>query len=136
MQISSLKPFLTLDPSEEHKQDFSCLSTSCGGASPDITGFMSSCEHGTGRGSTDRQYLFINGRPCEFDKVELLSSVHVSPILQLCLCLCLCCSCVYVYVYAAVVSMSMLQLCLCLCLCCLWKNVSVLVPQTFYNFLL
>ena len=34
-----------------------------------ISGFVSSSEHGKGRGSTDRQFFFINRRPCDFHKV-------------------------------------------------------------------
>ncbi|XP_071963047.1 mismatch repair endonuclease PMS2-like isoform X2 [Antedon mediterranea] len=35
-----------------------------------ISGYISSCEHGSGRSSTDRQYYFINSRPCDFPKVS------------------------------------------------------------------
>ncbi|XP_055918362.1 mismatch repair endonuclease PMS2 [Eupeodes corollae] len=31
----------------------------------ELEGFISSCEHGKGRGSKDRQYFFVNSRPCE-----------------------------------------------------------------------
>lgn len=35
----------------------------------EFTGFISSCAHGSGRSSTDRQFYFVNSRPCEPVKV-------------------------------------------------------------------
>ncbi len=35
-----------------------------------VTGYVSSSEHGKGRGSSDRQFYFINQRPCDFSKVR------------------------------------------------------------------
>ena len=35
-------------------------------------GFVSSCAHGQGRSCADRQYYFINGRPCDPSKVSKL----------------------------------------------------------------
>ncbi|CAJ0575297.1 unnamed protein product, partial [Mesorhabditis spiculigera] len=32
-------------------------------------GFISSCEHGNGRSSADRQFVFVNGRPVDYPKV-------------------------------------------------------------------
>lgn len=62
-------------PSVEHKEEFTCHLT------PEeppfsVRGFVSSCEHGSGRGSVDRQYYFINGRPCEIEKVGHLLILH------------------------------------------------------------
>lgn len=34
-----------------------------------ISGFISHCAHGVGRSSTDRQFFFINRRPCDPAKV-------------------------------------------------------------------
>ncbi|KAL0822689.1 hypothetical protein ABMA28_004709 [Loxostege sticticalis] len=34
-----------------------------------FTGFISSCAHGSGRSSTDRQFYFVNSRPCEPTKI-------------------------------------------------------------------
>ena len=34
-----------------------------------LTGFVSRCDHGAGRSTTDRQYTFINKRPCDLPKV-------------------------------------------------------------------
>lgn len=35
----------------------------------EFTGFISSCAHGSGRSSGDRQFYFVNSRPCEPSKV-------------------------------------------------------------------
>ena len=35
-----------------------------------ISGFISRCNHGYGRSSTDRQFFFINKRPCDHAKVS------------------------------------------------------------------
>ncbi|CAH1398184.1 unnamed protein product [Nezara viridula] len=34
-----------------------------------LEGYISSCAHGSGRGSNDRQFYFINSRPCEPQKI-------------------------------------------------------------------
>jgi len=39
-----------------------------------MTGFLSKPASNSGRNSSDRQYLFINGRPCDLPKVMKLSS--------------------------------------------------------------
>jgi len=42
-----------------------------------IDGFISSVEHGKGRSSNDRQYFFINSRPCDSQKVfRLINEVY------------------------------------------------------------
>ncbi|CAG4950591.1 unnamed protein product [Colias eurytheme] len=35
----------------------------------ELEGYISSCEHGSGRSSTDRQFYYVNSRPCEPTKV-------------------------------------------------------------------
>ncbi|XP_063363286.1 mismatch repair endonuclease PMS2 [Cydia amplana] len=35
----------------------------------EFTGFISSCAHGSGRSSTDRQFFYVNSRPCEPTKI-------------------------------------------------------------------
>ena len=35
-----------------------------------VSGFVSSCVHGQGRNSNDRQFYFVNGRPCEPAKLS------------------------------------------------------------------
>ncbi|NXW13065.1 PMS2 endonuclease, partial [Circaetus pectoralis] len=42
-----------------------------------ITGFISRCDHGVGRSTTDRQFFFINQRPCDPAKVvKLVNEVY------------------------------------------------------------
>ncbi|VDN19491.1 unnamed protein product [Cylicostephanus goldi] len=35
----------------------------------EFTGFVSSCEHGYGRSSTDRQFIYVNQRPVDYSKI-------------------------------------------------------------------
>ncbi|CAB3260375.1 unnamed protein product [Arctia plantaginis] len=43
----------------------------------ELTGFISSCAHGSGRSSTDRQFYFINSRPCEPTKLmKLVNEIY------------------------------------------------------------
>lgn len=42
-----------------------------------LTGFVSRCDHGAGRSATDRQYIYINKRPCDLPKViRLVNEVY------------------------------------------------------------
>ncbi|CAN8030988.1 unnamed protein product [Ixodes persulcatus] len=42
-----------------------------------IEGFVSTCTHGGGRSSSDRQFIFINSRPCELPKLtKLVNAVY------------------------------------------------------------
>lgn len=42
-----------------------------------IEGFVSTCAHGGGRSSSDRQFIFINSRPCELPKLtKLVNAVY------------------------------------------------------------
>ncbi|KAJ8713366.1 hypothetical protein PYW07_013736 [Mythimna separata] len=43
----------------------------------EFTGFISSCAHGSGRSSTDRQFYYINSRPCEPTKImKLINEIY------------------------------------------------------------
>ena len=35
-----------------------------------LSGFVSSCRHGDGRGAADRQFYYINSRPCDPTKIS------------------------------------------------------------------
>ncbi|XP_058123674.1 mismatch repair endonuclease PMS2 [Anopheles ziemanni] len=55
-----------------------------------IEGYISSCAHGSGRGSKDRQFFFINSRPCEPKQISKLVNdayhrynVHQHPFVYL-----------------------------------------------------
>ncbi|KAJ8716237.1 hypothetical protein PYW08_013522 [Mythimna loreyi] len=42
-----------------------------------FTGFISSCAHGSGRSSTDRQFYYINSRPCEPTKImKIINEIY------------------------------------------------------------
>ncbi|XP_065887523.1 mismatch repair endonuclease PMS2-like [Dysidea avara] len=56
-----------------------------------ITGYISRCNHGCGRGSNDRQFYFINNRPCDHPKLARvvnetyhLYNRHQQPFVVLC----------------------------------------------------
>uniref|UniRef100_A0A669QM98 Mismatch repair endonuclease PMS2 n=1 Tax=Phasianus colchicus TaxID=9054 RepID=A0A669QM98_PHACC len=69
-QLQSLIPFVQLPPNEAVCEEYGLKST-------DITGFISRCDHGVGRSTTDRQFFFINQRPCDPAKVvKLVNEVY------------------------------------------------------------
>lgn len=37
-----------------------------------LSGYVSSCVHGEGRNAADRQFLFVNKRPCDNSKVNFM----------------------------------------------------------------
>ncbi|KAI8426489.1 hypothetical protein MSG28_005305 [Choristoneura fumiferana] len=57
----------------ENSQDITCSQKSQGYKNivdqVKFTGFISSCAHGSGRSSTDRQFFYVNSRPCEPIKI-------------------------------------------------------------------
>ncbi|EDL19032.1 mismatch repair endonuclease PMS2 [Mus musculus] len=71
-QLQSLIPFVQLPPSDAVCEEYG-LSTS---RTPQnlfyVSGFISQCTHGAGRSATDRQFFFINQRPCDPAKVSKL----------------------------------------------------------------
>nr|XP_026259957.1 mismatch repair endonuclease PMS2 [Urocitellus parryii] len=71
-QLQSLIPFIQLPPSDSVCEEYGL---SCSDALHNlfyISGFISGCAHGVGRSSTDRQFFFINRRPCDPAKVSRL----------------------------------------------------------------
>ncbi|XP_064388843.1 mismatch repair endonuclease PMS2-like isoform X2 [Halichondria panicea] len=57
-----------------------------------LSGYVSRCNHGYGRGSTDRQFFFFNNRPCDYSKLsKLVNEVyhcynrHQYPFIVLCI---------------------------------------------------
>uniref|UniRef100_A0A3Q1M1S8 Mismatch repair endonuclease PMS2 n=1 Tax=Bos taurus TaxID=9913 RepID=A0A3Q1M1S8_BOVIN len=71
-QLQSLIPFVQLPPSDSICEEYGL---SCSQALHNlfcISGFVSHCAHGVGRSSTDRQFFFINRRPCDPSKVSRL----------------------------------------------------------------
>ncbi|XP_060029238.1 mismatch repair endonuclease PMS2 isoform X2 [Erinaceus europaeus] len=76
-QLQSLIPFVQLPPSDPVCEEFGL---SCSDALHNllsISGFISHCAHGVGRSSADRQFFFINRRPCDPAKVcRLVNEVY------------------------------------------------------------
>ena len=71
-QVQTLMPFQQHKPSDEDCSELG-IDTSKLSAQEDlfqITGYISKPEHGMGRSSADRQFLFINKRPCDLMKVS------------------------------------------------------------------
>nr|XP_044999278.1 mismatch repair endonuclease PMS2 isoform X2 [Jaculus jaculus] len=71
-QLQSLIPFVQMAPSDSVCEEYGL---SCSESLHDlfhISGFISRCTHGVGRSSTDRQFFFINQRPCDPAKVSRL----------------------------------------------------------------
>lgn len=74
--FQSLLPFKVKSPSSEELQSFDISDVE---HEPDIKlkGFISSCSHGSGRSATDRQFYFINNRPCDPMKIaKLVNDVY------------------------------------------------------------
>uniref|UniRef100_A0A1B0CBD2 Putative dna mismatch repair protein n=1 Tax=Lutzomyia longipalpis TaxID=7200 RepID=A0A1B0CBD2_LUTLO len=57
--------FLELDLEEVRTEDLEKLNV----MQFSINGWISSCSHGAGRSSRDRQFIYINSRPCEMKKI-------------------------------------------------------------------
>ncbi|KGL83152.1 Mismatch repair endonuclease PMS2, partial [Tinamus guttatus] len=71
-QLQSLIPFVQLPPSEAVCEEYGLNTTNTPQNFYRITGFISRCDHGVGRSATDRQFFFINQRPCDPAKVSKL----------------------------------------------------------------
>ncbi|XP_020655264.3 mismatch repair endonuclease PMS2 [Pogona vitticeps] len=69
-QVQSLIPFVQLPPSDLVCEEYGLNPSDMPMKFYDITGFLSRCDHGVGRSSTDRQFFFINQRPCDSAKVS------------------------------------------------------------------
>ncbi|NXG01543.1 PMS2 endonuclease, partial [Sakesphorus luctuosus] len=76
-QLQSLIPFVQLPPSETICEEYGLNSADLPQNLYSITGFISRCDHGVGRSATDRQFFFINQRPCDPAKVvKLVNEVY------------------------------------------------------------
>ncbi|XP_045212126.2 mismatch repair endonuclease PMS2-like [Mercenaria mercenaria] len=67
-QPQSLLEFKKIDPNDDQCSEFGIKKDSTSLFS--IEGYVSKCEHGQGRSSTDRQFFFINGRPFDSNKLS------------------------------------------------------------------
>ncbi|CAB1448352.1 unnamed protein product [Pleuronectes platessa] len=68
-QLQSLLPFHQLSPTENIIEEYGLTDADIPKQLFTITGFVSRGDHGVGRSATDRQYFFINNRPCDPLKV-------------------------------------------------------------------
>ncbi|NWW43931.1 PMS2 endonuclease, partial [Pedionomus torquatus] len=76
-QLQSLIPFVQLPPKETVCEEYGLNATDMPQNLYSITGFISRCDHGAGRSATDRQFFFINQRPCDPAKVvKLVNEVY------------------------------------------------------------
>ena len=65
--------FRQINPTTEDCEELGLESSELGDNSIfSLTGFVSSCAHKTGRSTNDRQYVFINKRPCDMPKLTRL----------------------------------------------------------------
>ncbi|CAN9508609.1 unnamed protein product [Ophioblennius macclurei] len=68
-QLQSLLSFHQLSPTENVIEEYGLKDTDLPKQLFTISGFVSQGEHGVGRSATDRQFFFINNRPCDPLKV-------------------------------------------------------------------
>ncbi|XP_063284941.1 mismatch repair endonuclease PMS2 [Pelobates fuscus] len=69
-QLQSVIPFVQLPPSETVCEEYGLSYADLPHGFYNITGYISRSDHGVGRSSTDRQFFFINQRPCDPVKVS------------------------------------------------------------------
>ncbi|XP_044159563.1 mismatch repair endonuclease PMS2-like isoform X1 [Bufo gargarizans] len=78
-QLQNLIPFEQLPPSESVCEEYGLNHADVLGGFYSISGYISRCDHGVGRSSTDRQFYFINQRPCDPAKViKIVNEVYHS----------------------------------------------------------
>ncbi|NXW28967.1 PMS2 endonuclease, partial [Phaetusa simplex] len=76
-QLQTLIPFVQLPPNEAVCEEYGLNATDIPLNLYSIAGFISRCDHGVGRSTTDRQFFFINQRPCDPAKVvKLVNEVY------------------------------------------------------------
>ncbi|NXD25761.1 PMS2 endonuclease, partial [Spelaeornis formosus] len=76
-QLQSLIPFVQLPPSEAVCEEYGLKPADMPQNLYSITGFISHCDHHVGRSTTDRQFFFINQRPCDPAKVvKIVNEVY------------------------------------------------------------
>ncbi|KAJ8245970.1 hypothetical protein GJAV_G00262280 [Gymnothorax javanicus] len=71
-QLQSLIPFQQQPATEAVKEEYGLGGAGVSESFFTITGFVSLGDHGVGRSATDRQFYYINNRPCDPSKVSKL----------------------------------------------------------------
>ncbi|XP_056017837.1 mismatch repair endonuclease PMS2-like isoform X2 [Ostrea edulis] len=69
-QMQSLSEFVKYNPSEDVLEEFNLKTTKDITDCFSLEGYVSKCQHGLGRSATDRQFVFINKRPCDSSKIS------------------------------------------------------------------
>ncbi|XP_041818683.1 mismatch repair endonuclease PMS2 isoform X2 [Chelmon rostratus] len=76
-QLQSLLPFQQVSPTENVIEEYGLKDADLPKQMFSITGFVSRGDHGVGRSATDRQFFFINNRPCDPLKVtKIVNEVY------------------------------------------------------------
>uniref|UniRef100_A0A8C3G1J3 Mismatch repair endonuclease PMS2 n=1 Tax=Cyclopterus lumpus TaxID=8103 RepID=A0A8C3G1J3_CYCLU len=76
-QLQSLLPFQQVSPAEHVIEEYGLKDADLPQELFYMTGFVSRGDHGVGRSATDRQFFFINNRPCDPLKVtKLVNEVY------------------------------------------------------------
>ncbi|XP_029311677.1 LOW QUALITY PROTEIN: mismatch repair endonuclease PMS2 [Cottoperca gobio] len=76
-QLQSLLPFQQVSPAETVIEEYGLQDAELPKQLFSMTGFVSRGDHGVGRSATDRQFFFINNRPCDPVKVtKLVNEVY------------------------------------------------------------
>ncbi|XP_054454764.1 mismatch repair endonuclease PMS2 isoform X2 [Anoplopoma fimbria] len=76
-QLQSLLPFQQVTPTENVIEEYGLKDADLPKQLFSMTGFVSRGDHGVGRSATDRQFFFINNRPCDPIKVtKLVNEVY------------------------------------------------------------
>lgn len=76
-QLQNLLPLQQVPPTENIVEEYGLKDTDLPKQLFTITGFVSRGDHGVGRSATDRQFFFINSRPCDPLKVtKLVNEVY------------------------------------------------------------
>ncbi|MED6247469.1 hypothetical protein ATANTOWER_003138 [Ataeniobius toweri] len=73
-QLQSLLPFQQVSPAENIMEEYGLKDGDLPKPLFSITGFVSTVDHGVGRSVSDRQFFFINSRPCDPIKVSKLTN--------------------------------------------------------------
>ncbi|XP_022091474.1 mismatch repair endonuclease PMS2-like [Acanthaster planci] len=71
-QLQSLLEFSQTSPNAEQCEEYGITEHQLQDKLFKLTGYISKSDHGQGRSSSDRQYYYINKRPCDFAKVSKL----------------------------------------------------------------
>ncbi|XP_014665866.1 PREDICTED: mismatch repair endonuclease PMS2-like [Priapulus caudatus] len=76
-QLNSLVELIEIPPGDEILAEYGFAAKDLTAKKFSISGYVSDCTHGEGRSTTDRQFVFINGRPCNLPNVtKILNDVY------------------------------------------------------------